>query len=1033
MKLKIAIFIIMVGVCNVFAENPYSVIEKIKTDSESQQNLVTGIITDATTGGAMPGVNIQVKGTTAGTISDIAGKYSLSVPDRNATLIFSFIGYVTQEVQLNGRSSVAVALAAVITGLDEVVVIGYGTQKKVNLTGAVTALNVDETMASRAVSNVSTSLSGMASGLTVSQNTGMAGSDESSLVIRGLGSPNESSPLIVVDGIPDVNINKLNINDIESISVLKDAASAAIYGSRAANGVILVTTKRGSTGKVRLNYTGSFSLQTLTNYYDALADYPQVLEFHNMSLMNAGKARRFADGTIEQWMAMENLDPIRFPNTDWWDVIYKNGLVQNHSLSASGGTEKMNFYVSAGQMTDNGVSLKSDYRRNNFRTNLDYFILDKLRMGVNVDGTWTKQNYPTQDGITDMDASSPDEIFKQTPGVTVMDEQGRYGGHMAYMENNLSRNQYANLITKNNIIEEQGFIGKVYGEWEPVEGLIMHIDYSLNYLNYFKRSWGIPFIRYNFQTDTPLDVITSNGGISNNFRNQYKTLFQGHISYDKEIFSGHRVSAIAVYSEEYWFSRTLNGSRQDRIHPDLAELNAALNDRPATSGTSSGEGLRSVIGRINYNIHEKYLFEANLRADASSKFLPGYQWGVFPSFSLGWRLSQESFFEPLKQVVTNAKIRGSWGMLGNNSGVGRYEQREAYTVTNYAFGQKLNFGTSSNRLINYDFTWEKTKVINLGLDLTFYKKLTAEIDFYDRLTSDIIRNSELSTILSSNYSAPNTNIGELQNRGVELNLVWKDNINTLDYGFRFSYSTNRNKLISWNQRLGYGVPFLNYPFSFAYSYVSTGKAQTWDDVLNAPYQGNDYFAPGDVLCKDINGDGQITGDDRVAFRNSPRTFFNNQFSLIMDARWKNFDASILFQAFTGSKAFWLDWFNRVYPNDSRYQYNEVHLDNWNLNNRNSTLTRLVIGTGGNNERESTYWLYKRNYLRMKNIQIGYTIPNRILEKVKVTNLRIYFTGENLLTLTKWPGVDPEKNPGTTRRINPYPLLKSYALGINLTL
>ncbi len=997
-----------------------------------QQKTVSGKVT-SNTGEPITGVTVLVKGTTVGTITNVDGDFSLANVPPDGILVFSFVGMRSQEVQVAGQTVINVVMSEETIGVDEVVVIGYGTQKKVNLTGAVSAVKIDETIASRAITNVSSGLAGLVSGLTVTQNSGMAGSDGAILRIRGIGSPNNSNPLIVVDGMPDVDINKINMNDIESVSVLKDAASSAIYGSRAANGVILITTKRGQSGKVQLNYTGTCSFQNQTNYYQSLDDYPLVLEYHNMSLMNAGKARRFMDGTLEQWMAMEHIDPIRFPNTDWWDVIYKTGIVQNHSVSATGGTEKMNFFVSAGLMTDNGLSINTGYDRKNFRTNLDFKILDNLKMGTNIDGTWSNQHYATRDGITNMDASSPDEIFKQTPGVTVLDEQGRYGGHMAYMENNLSRNQYANLMNSHNELNDQRFIGKLYGEWEPLKGLIMRIDYSLNYINGFSKSYSVPFIRWNLQTNTPLDVITSNGSISNSYNTSYKTLFQGLMSFSKEIFEGHNISAMAVYSEEYWFARNLSGSRQDRIHPDLSEINGALSDKPSASGTSSGEGLRSIIGRVNYSIKDRYLLEANLRGDGSSKFLPGYQWGVFPSFSAGWRISEESFFAPLSKIFNNVKIRASWGMLGNNSGVGKYEQRESYTLTNYAFGQTLSLGASATNIINYDFSWEKTKVTNLGFDFTVYSKLSAEVDLYNRLTTDIIRNSELSTILSANYSAPNTNIGELQNRGIELNLNWKDKISTIDYSVGFNYSYNNNKLLSWNQRLGYGVPFLNYPYSFVYTYVSTGIAQSWNDILDAPYQGNDYFAPGDILYKDLNGDGQITSGDRMAYRNSPRTFFNSQYSMTMDLRWKNFDLNLLFQALTGSKAFWIDWFKRVYPNDSRYQYNMVHLDNWSLDNRNSTLTRLVIGTGGQNELESTYWLYKRDFLRLKNLQLGYSLPKKLIERVKVSNFRVFFTGENIFTITKWPGVDPEKDPGTSVRINPYPLTKSYAFGVNVTL
>lgn len=998
-----------------------------------QQQQISGKVTGST-GEPLPGVTVLIKGTTSGTITDIDGQYSISNVPADGTLVFSFIGMKSQEVSIQGRTVIHVVLQAETYGVDEVVVVGYGTQQKVNLTGAVSSVRIGENMASRALTNVSSGLAGMVPGLTVTQNTGMAGNDAASLIIRGLGTPNNSTPLVVVDGMPDVDINKLNMNDIESVSVLKDASSSAVYGSRAANGVILITTKRGQSGKIQLNYTGSMASRYLTNYYTSLDDYPRVLELHNMALMNAGKARRFMDGTIEQWMAMEHIDPIRFPNTDWWDVIYKTGMLQNHTISATGGNDKMNFYISVGEMLDNGVSINTDFSRKNFRTNLDYKILENLKIGTTIDGTWTNQEYGNADGLNNMGSSNVrEDFYKQTPGVTVRDEQGRYGGHMAYMENNLSRNQYATLMNMHNQNERQQFVGNILGEWEPIKGLTVRLDYGLNFLNGFLKSWSVPFVRWNFQTNVPLDVITSNGGISNRYDVSYKTLLQSRINYTTDLFAGHRLSAMAVYSEEYWFTRYLTGSRQDRIHPDLSELNGALSDKPSASGTSTSEGLRSVIGRINYSIKDKYLLEGNLRGDGSSKFLPGYQWSVFPSISAGWRISQEGFFKSLSNNITNLKIRGSWGILGNNSGVGRYEQRDSYILTNYSFGQTLNLGASSSKIINYDFTWERTRVTNLGVDLTLFEKLSAEIDFYDKLTSNIIRGSELSTILSSNYTSPNTNIGELQNRGLELNLSWRDKVGKIDYRAQFNYAYNKNKLLSWNQRLGYGVPFLNYPYSFTYTYLATGIAQTWSDIWNSPYQGNDYFAPGDILYKDVNGDGQITNADRVAYRNSPRSFFNSHYSLHFDASWKGFNVSMLIQASTGGKDFWIDWFKRVYPNDSRYQYNTVHVDNWSVFNRNAELTRLVIGTGGNNELESTYWLYKKDYLRMKNLQVGYTLPKTLLEQIKFAGVRIFVSGENIFTLTRWPGVDPEKAGGTGLVSNPYPLTRSYSIGVNLTI
>lgn len=1003
---------------------------------QQQSVIVTGKITDPA-GAAVPGVSVMLKGTMTGVVSDGSGAYSIKVTGDAPVLEFSMIGYVTQAVSVDNRKTINVVLAEDSQQIGEVVVVGFGTQKKVNMTGSVAAVKVDETMASRTMTNVSSGLSGLVPGLTVTQNTGMAGSDGAEMSIRGMGSPNSSSPLVVVDGMPDVDINKLNMSDIESISVLKDASSAAIYGSRAANGVILITTKRGESGKVSLNYNASFAWRNLTNYYESMADYPLMMQFHNMSNFNAGKSAIFTDGTIDQWMAMQQIDPIRFPNTNWWDVLFKTGQVQNHTVSASGGSDKMNFYVSAGYMKDTGMSINTDYKRKNFRVNLDYKIRKNIKIGTNVDGTWTDQSYGKADGVNDQGRSNVQwDIVKITPGVTVQAPDGRYGGHMAYKENSTAYNMYAQTMNAHNLNQQQQFVGNIYGEWKPISDLTLRFDYGLDFNNQFLKSWSVPFVRWNFQTDEPIDVITSNGGISNRYENAYKTLMQGRITYDKEIADGHRLTVMGVYTEEYWYGRWASAGRSDRIHPDLSEINAALlNKAPTAEGSSDGEGLRSVIGRVNYNIRDKYLFEANLRADASSKFLSGFQWGVFPSFSAGWRFSQEAFFERWGRVVTNGKLRASLGWLGNNSGVKRYEQRDTYLLTNYSFSQSLALGTSQNKMINPDFTWEKSRVTNIGLDLAFWGKLTAEFDAYDRLTNNIIRSSELSTILSG-YEAPRTNIGELRNRGLEINLGWRDRAGDFEYGVHLNYAFNRNKLLSWNERLGPGVPFLGYPYSFVRGYVATGLAQTWDDIMNAPYQGSDKMAPGDILYQDMNGDGQITDDDMAVLRNTPRSFFNSNYGLTLDARWKNIDINMLFQASTGSKDYWQDYYNLMYPNESRYAYNDLHKNYWSLDNRQAAYTRLVIAknsNGGRNDLNSSYWLYSRSYIRLKSLQIGYSLPKAWMDKVKIQNIRLYVTGENLFTITKWPGIDPEKTGGSGKNQNPYPLARSFAFGISVTL
>lgn len=1015
-------------------QNATAIAQLIQT-AQQQSRTIKGRVTDED-GEPIIGANIVEKGTSNGTVTDIDGNFSLNVND-DAALQISYIGYLAQEINTVGKASFDIVLREEQKSLDELVVVGYGVQKKVNLTGAVSMVKIDETLSSRTMTSVSSGLSGLVPGLSVSQTSGQAGKDGSTLRIRGLGSTNNSNPLIVVDGMPDININDLNMADIESISVLKDAASSAIYGSRAANGVILITTKRGQEGKLSVNYTGSNAWTHLSNYYKYMPDYPQMMNFHNISYLNAGQSSRFTDGSIEQWMAMAHLDPVRFPNTNWWDVLFHTGTTQNHTLSANAGTDKMNFYISAGYMDNSGVSINTGYDRANFRVNVDYKIRDYIKVGTSIDGMWSDMKYPKPDGINRSTDGSNMDITKIIPGVTPIAPDGRYGSaQMAYMENTTpSGNQYAVLDNSFTNIDQQRFSGNIFGEWLPLKGLSVRLDYGLNYSNQFEQSYTKPYLMWNFQKEEPVNVITTNGGISNRYDKQYKTLLQSRITYNTKLFTGHNLTALAVYTEEYWFERWMTGSRQDRIHPDLAELEAALTDRPAANGNSQAEGLRSVIGRVNYEMYDKYLIEVNLRADASSKFLKGHRWGVFPSFALGWRFSNENFFEPLRGIFSNAKLRASWGKLGNNYGVSRYEQRDTYELTHYTFGGTLSNGLSSNKMINENFSWESTAVTNLGLDLMLFNgKLSTEIDIYNRLTADMIRPMEFSTLLTG-YSAPRMNMGELQNRGIEVNLNWRGKTGDFQYVVGLNYSYNKNKLLSWSQRLGFGDIFLGLPWIYTYTYKATGIAQSWEDILDAPYQGTDKMAPGDILYEDLNGDGQITSDDRVAMPNSPRQYFNSNYGLNLNLNWKGFDLSALFQASTGSKDFWLDNYNRVYVNTSRNAYNTLHIDHWSLDNRDSELPRLINGSnsnGGRNNFASTFWLYSRNYLRLKNLQIGYNLPKDIIQKVKFSNVRIFVTGENIFTITKWPGIDPEKPGGVSANDqNLYPLTQSFAIGLNI--
>jgi TonB-dependent starch-binding outer membrane protein SusC len=994
---------------------------------------ITGKVTDEK-GEPLPGVTVVVKGTTNGTTTSIDGIYKLVLPQASGTLVFSYIGYTMKEVAVGNQTTINVKMQADAKALEEVVVVGYGTQKKANLTGAVSAVTIDEKISSRAVANVSSGLSGLVPGLAATQSTGMAGRNSASLVIRGLGTVNNASPLVVVDGMPDVDINRIDMNDVESISVLKDAASSAVYGSRAANGVILITTKSGKGKKPTISFTTTNALETPTKAYDFMSDYPRALTLHQRAaaVNSLPVNQNFKNGTIDQWMALGMIDPVRYPNTDWWDIIIRNGLMQRHNLSASGGNEQSNFYISAGVMDQKGLQINNDYKQYNARINYDYKIRDNINVGVKLNGNTSKLVYALEDGFTDDDGGNTAGMDMQyaIAGILPYDPvTGHYGGVMAYGEDPQAYNPYTLYVNSLTNQNRQEANGNMYLDWSPVKGLTARVDYALRYYNQFRWNANMPNHAYNFQTESfgTRVYVGANAGVGNYTNTGHKTMLTGRLNYNTKFGENHELSAMGVFSEEYWYDRYQGSSRNDRLHPSLREIDAALTDIQTAGGNSSAEGLRSYIGRLNYTAFDKYLLEANFRYDGSSKFLPGSQYGFFPSVAVGWRFLEEDFVSSLAgRVLSNGKLRMSYGSLGNNSGIGRYEQQETLDANNYMIGGSIVKGFAYSQMVNRSLSWESTIVFNAGLDLGFLNnRLTAELDYYDRLTSGMVRPSDLSIHLTGAYNAPRRNIGDLRNRGIEGNLTWADKLGQVNYLFNLNTSYNATTLESWNEFLGRGWIFLDMPYHFLYTYEDQGIAQTWQDVYNTTPQG---ASPGDILRKDLNGDGRIDGNDRKADpkvqRDRPTTNFalNSQFS------WKGFDAGVLLQGASGRKSYWINNYNNVNFGSQRYASTWQHWDNpWSVENRSGAWPRL----GGNaNREETTFWLDDMTYLRVKNLQLGYTVPKSLLGKVGATSLRIFGSAENLATFTSFRGLDPEKGGNAN---DMYPLVKSYSLGVNLSL
>ncbi|CAL1518943.1 TonB-dependent receptor [Chitinophaga sp. MM2321] len=999
-----------------------------------QSHVVNGIVTDDTKQ-PLPGVTVALKGSSIGTVTGPAGQYSLRIPTATGTLEFSSLGFVKKEMVFNGQKTINIQLATDQKALGEVVVVGYGTQRKVNLVGAVSAIKVDEKITSRALPNASSALAGLVPGLAVTQSSGMAGRNSASLMIRGLGTVNNANPLVVVDGMPDVDINRINMNDVESISVLKDATSASVYGSRAANGVILITTKSGKGQKrTAINFNGYYGVQVPTKAYNFMADYPRALTVEQrLAAVNTLKKNwLFKDGTIDQWMAMGMIDPLRYPNTDWWDIIMRNGSNQNYNLSASGGTDVSNFFISVGVQNEEGLQINNDYKRYNARFSYDYKLRKNMNAGVKFYGNWSNLSYALEDGFTD-DASTNTAGFDMQyaiAGITPYDPvTGQYGGVMAYNEDPQAYNPYTLYINSLSHQNRQEANGNIFWDWTPVKGLTARVDYSLNYYNQFRWSANMPNRSYNFQTDAPGSrvYVGENAGVGNYTNTGYKTMLSGRLNYHKAFGKNHDLNVLGVYSEEYWYDRYQGTSRNDRLNPTLHEVDAALPGIMSTGGNSSTEGLRSYIGRVNYTAYDRYLFEANFRYDGSSKFLPGSRFGFFPSVALGWRFTEEGFINAFtNSFLSSGKVRISYGGLGNNSGVGKYEQQPTLGSSSYILGNTIAKGLVNEKMVNAALSWETTSVLNVGLDLGFLdSRLNVELDYYNRLTSGMNRPSDMSILLTGAYVAPRRNIGNLRNRGVEGNFTWTDRVGQFHYSVNLNASYNATVLEEWNEYLDRGWIFLDMPYHFLYTYQDAGIAQTWEDIYKATPQG---ASPGDILRKDVNGDGRIDGNDKVAYPNIQRDRPTTNFALGANVSWKGFDLAVLLQGATGRKDYWLNIYNNVNPSTARYAASWGHWENpWTVENRDGAWPRL----GGNaNREETTFWLDDLTYLRLKNIQLGYTVPINWLKRAGINSVRIYGSAENIATITSFRGLDPEL---TGNKSNAYPLNKAYSVGINVGL
>lgn len=1007
------------------------IILKFPSAKQSDQSRkIRGTVKDQN-GEPVIGANVSVKGTTVGTITDVDGNFMLEVPE-DAVILISYIGYVPQEVKSGNKSVLNLVLKEDSQSLDEVVVVGYGTQKKINLTGSVASISGDE-MIKRPVANASAMLQGLMPGVGVVQKNGQPGAGNIDVQIRGMGTFSGAgvNPLILIDGI-EGNMNDLEPNTIQSVSVLKDAASASIYGSRAANGVILVTTKDGSNtgGKLTVSYNFNYGIQKPTKMLDVVSNSADYMEAWNTYVRNYNygvdiPARQYSKEDIEKYR--NGTDPVLYPNFNWSDFIINSAPMQSHNINVSGG-DKTRYNLSLGYLNQEGTMEAFYYKRYNAALNVVSDVNSRLKLGVNV---------KLKKGLTGAPIGGSVDYFMNTLaqaptfGPTLPDGSGRYS-KSAYPFEDMRANPYYVLKEKKSKTDDYNAMAQAWFDYKILDGLHWYVKGAIDYTT----STGTSFVSENarylyfYHSGEPVNVASSELNKSKE-ETFYKNLHT-YLNYDKRL-GVHSIGAMFGYNAEDNNYNTLSGRRRGYVSPFTPELNAGESDGQTNGGYSNAWAMQSLFGRLTYGFMDKYLLEFNMRYDGTSRLAPETRWGFFPSFSAAWRITEEKFMESTKSWLTNLKLRGSWGKLGNqNIGLYPYQALLKLGYT-YAFdGENLSQGVAQTALNNYNIKWETTTTTNLGLDVSFFDKLSLTLDVYKKKTSDILRKAQVNSLVG--LDAPTINNGAMQNTGYDLEVRWQDRVESgilkdLNYSVAFVASGFKNKLVqfgAWEDD-SYVMREEGRPWNTFYLLQVDGIFQTEEEVANSPKQFGENTKPGMLKFKDVNGDHVINNDDRVPIEEG--VFPKCTYSFNLNAEYKGFDMYAFFQGVAGSKTYISGWAFGLQPFQNGCTPTKKQMEEaWTPENRSNTMP--MIGDPVSFNHPSTYTLFNNSYLRLKTFQIGYSLPKNLINKVGLNRFRVYFSGDNLLTFTKYEGMDPEKAVGEGVYIQ-YPQNKVISFGCNV--
>ena len=1033
------------------------------------EKTISGQVVDGEDGTGLPGVNILAKGTSIGTITDVDGNYNLRVPDETTTLVFSSVGFESQEVDIDGRSTIDIQMAADVQSLSEVVVVGYGEQKKVTVTGSVSSVEGKELVQSPAI-NVSNSIAGRIPGVFAVQRSSEPGYDGSGIRIRGTNTLGNNDALIVIDGVPARagGLDRLNPANIESISVLKDA-SAAIYGARAANGVILITTKRGKTGKPQLQYSFNqgWAQPTVIPKMANATQFAQMrneLEIFNLPVEEWGTAQSAfnesgnyvrpngsvleAPYTPEDFELIRNgTDPWGHPNTDWFKETLKTWSPQSrHNLQISGGSESFKYLASLGYQNQDAFykDAATGYKQYDLRINLDADINKYIKTRIGIMGRQERRFFPTQ---------SAGAIFRMLargiPTSPAYWPNGRPGPDIENGQNPvvITTNKTGYDQDTQNYIQTNGSVDiKIPG----VEGLTISGTAAVDKRIRQQKAWRTPWYLYTWdgvtmddETGDPLLVAGQRGfaepQLAQGNEDQLNILLGGTATYQKS-FGDHNFTVLAGINHETIEFSSFNAFRRYFISPAIDQLFAGGEAEQNNGGTAWERARLSYFGRVGYNFQEKYLAEFLWRYDASYMFPEDTRWGFFPGVSAGWVVSEENFWKDNITFMDFFKIRGSWGQMGNDNitqgpdgALLEYQFLSTYGFGSYIVDNQEVTTLYETRVPNNAITWEVANNANLGIEgQMFQGKVFFEFDYFLNKRTNILWPRYGSIPLTTGMTLPPENIGEVENQGFDFNVGYNGQVGDLSFNVSVNGGYAQNQILFWDEAPGVpewqrttGRPMYTY---FLYEYDGVFRDQAEIDANTLDYSAlTNNLRPGDMRYKDLYGpdgvpDGKITPDDRIRTDNTNIPLFQGGINL--GARFHNFDLAILLQGATGAKT-WVDTESGSIGNYLEYQYN----NRWSVENPSSEHPRIADRDNQWYSDGNTYWLRSANYIRLKNFELGYTIPVDISERAGISSVRVYANGLNLFTIDALDVHDPETTNAAGQN---YPLSRIINLGATVT-